>query len=202
MNELVLKTHTHIAFRVKHCEEIELEKTLTYLKKHYIYILVSLETSGGLHIHGQVSVNIPPSVSTPKSEVDKLRQHLKIIYPDAKGNKCLYTQIVRVEKQSMKYILKEGNYCSTGYSKKWVDTLYKCSTKKENLKKKIDKNEEDLISRKITFEQFAIRYLEIKVNHGQNIYNNHITSYFRRLQLKTGHISYHDYYYDHFVSNL
>lgn len=200
MNEFIEKTHTHIAFRVKHVPDLELKKTLIHLKEKYTYILLSLESSGGQHIHGQVSVKIPPSV-TKKSEVDKVRQLLKDLYPTAQGNKCLYTRQVKLARQSAKYILKEGDYVYNGYSKEYVDTLYRCSTKKENLKLKVQKNEDNLISGKILFEEFAIRYIEIKVMHGQNLYNNHIQSYFNRYLLKSGQKSYLDYYNEHFVSN-
>jgi len=158
-------------------------------------MLISLEQgsdSQGIHIHGMVSKD------DDKVDSSVIRSWIKEVFPDAIGNKCLSVTIVKDVKQCAKYTLKEGDYKYKGFDAEFIRTMLKTSNKKENLKKKIIDNEESLLSKEITFQQFKQNYIIIKVDHGQDLYNSRIKAYFNRFLIKSEQMSAEEYveYYD------
>lgn len=178
------------ALRIKHVQSLELQRTLIFFSdKSCKYVLVSMEEgkgTEGTHIHGLIS----GESSTTAQDV---RNWIKELYPDAKGNKCLYVSLVKNVKQTTKYTLKEGKFLYKGFNQPFIRTMLACSNKKESIASKITQNEEDLLSNKIHYNQFVTNYLQIKVDHGQNIYNSHIKAYCTRFMLKSGTITYRQY---------
>lgn len=187
---LQLSNTTFYAFRIKNLPDIDLDKTYDGFKS-FKYSLLSLEGMGKYadpekdkHIHGLVSSeDRGPVVDT-----------IKKIYPDCKGNKCYSVSLVKDVKQCAKYTLKEGHYKYSGFTNEFIRSMYRSSSKKENLKNKVSENEQHLLDKTIHFEVFAIRYLRIKVEHNQNINNSHVISYLNKMMLKSSTITYEDYY--------
>lgn len=183
------------AGRIKNVKKLKIQKTYDFLKQHYKYIIISLEGTPNTsteHIHLLLGQN--------ETSTKNVRAHIKEVYPDAKGNKCLSVSEVSDVKQCSKYTLKEGNYLYQGFTPEFIRTMSKCSNKKEHLKEKIQENEEKLLSEQITYRNFCINYLKIKVDHGQNISHNHVRSYFNRFKLKSGTMTYEDYY-DYYLAD-
>lgn len=192
-----LKEHLMISFRITF-KDLSLETTYNYLINHYPYVLVSEEgLSTKLHHHGIVCMaHTDKSIRSVK---DTLRQHLKTCYKELYGNQSIYIRESENKKQLLKYTLKEGSYLYKGFSSSLIEIYETLSTKKENIKQKIIDNEENLITHSINFEQFGIRYLEIQVTHGNNIYNHQIKAYLNRFQLLSGDISYDEYFSNNFL---
>ena len=131
---LVLSKTTFYSFRIKNVKHINLDNTFKFLnkKKKNKYLLLSLEDGqgpNGVHIHGMIGNN---HITT-----QKVREYIKKMYPDAKGNKCLSVTIVKDVKQMSKYILKEGKYQYKGFDADFIRTMHKCSNKKEKIAEKI-----------------------------------------------------------------
>jgi len=188
----------YLAFRIKRVKDLNLDKTMKAFKPAYRQILLSLEGRGkyanetkDLHIHGLVC-------GDDRVPLVKL---IKSIYPDAIGNKCYSVSVVRDVKQCVKYTLKEGMYLQKGFPEEFIRVMYRTSTNKENVKAKVASNEEDLVSGDITYKEFSINYMKIKVCHGQNIYTAHIRAYLHRMALDSGEMSYDDYFEENFSLN-
>lgn len=192
--------YIEVHFRIKHCPGIHLENTYKHFIKNKTFkrVIVSLETSGGEHIHGQVSIS--PSDITLRTLKENIRNYIKELYPTAKGNKCLYVKEISNTKQSIKYVLKEGNFLYYGFTQKYIQQLYKLSTNKENLKDKIVTNEENLLLGKITYPQFCIEYIQIKIDHNQRINKTHLQGYFNLYKLKSGETSVRQFWENNFLS--
>lgn len=189
------------SIRIKHVDGLDLERTFKFFEDPvFSRVLLSLEKSGGEHIHGHLSMdNI---WATPKDAKDFITGFIKKIYPDAKGNKCLYVKEVLKKKRNIQYVLKEGTYLYRGFSQKFIETMDKCSLKKERLKEKILENEENLLSKRIDYHRFCINYIQIKVDHGQNLYNNHIKAYFNRFDIISGNTTAAEYYEIYFTDSI
>lgn len=184
-----LDVNKFFALRIKHVQSLELQRTLTFFSDKCKYVLVSMEEGKGkegTHIHGLISGEFETTAQV-------VRTWIKELYPDAKGNKCLYVSLVKNVKQTSKYTLKEGKFLYKGFNQPYIRTMLACSNKKESIAAKIAQNEENLLSGAIFFETFVINYLIIKVEHGQNIYDSHIMAYCNRLRLKSGETSYEVY---------
>lgn len=189
-----LQEQVTVMFRLKHTKEAETMSLTEFFEKlsgTYKNLLVCEETSGGRHFQGLIT--------GPQITSNEVRETLKVISPKAKGNKCLYSKEVVLFKQAVKYNVKEGKYLYQGFPREFVLNMEKSSNKKENLKQKILDNEEQLLSGKYDFHTFGVKYIQIKVDHGQNLYNNHVQSYFNRMKVKSGFITASDYYENYFL---
>lgn len=176
------------AVRIKHVKNLELDKTFNFFTKQDIYSVVLVAEEGeGYNLHQHLLLR---GKSLCKN---KIGLHIKEVYPDARGNKCFSISSARDVKQLLKYTLKEGEFLCKGIPNSVLEVAYKLSAPKTDLKKKLRDNEEDLILDKITLLQFTERYLQIKVDHTQPIYANHIQAYVTRLGMSTGKISINNY---------
>lgn len=157
-------------------------------------LVISQETSPVLHLHGIIGQKKEKEENENDIAIKQLlRTRIQEIYPGAKGNKHLYTSKVTKKQSIFKYTLKEGNYKFQGLSKSFIKEQEKLSSTKEHLNEKVIQNEENLILGKISFLQFKIQYINIKVDHNQNLYRNHIKSYFLRFQFKSDRMSIEDW---------
>lgn len=182
-----LITDKCLAFRVSKVPGLCIESLWHYLEDDYDGLVISSEKHPIQHLHGIVMIN--SRLVDMEEEQINLRKKIKLCYPSAKGNKNLYTAKVRSIKQCFKYTLKEGDFKYKGFVKSYVEEMFLLSVPKDSLADKILENEENLLLKKIDFEQFKMNYIQIKVDHNQNLYVNHIRSYFYRFYVKSGAIS-------------
>lgn len=177
----------YYAVRLKNIKGLEYGAPYLYdnFVKDFDRVIFSEEGEEGTssyHIHAMVR-------ATSRDEVNDSIQAIV----EAKGNKQLSITEVKSPRQCMKYTLKEGRYKFHNFPRDLISLMYDLSNKKENLKKKVIQNEEALFSNSITIRQFMVNYLKIVVDHGQNIYTNHIKAYFTRIALKSGAMYYTDF---------
>lgn len=124
----------------------------------------------------------------------ELITHIKTLF-NVKAEKysCV---LVRKPKQMKKYILKDGNYAYNGFTDDEIQILRKCSNKKgtDKFKKELDILEEEYFTSKYnTIHTFATKYVQLKINYGQNIYGNHIKAYILKIKFKKNPLEIHNY---------
>jgi len=183
---MFMSTKVVIAARISCVEDLTVEKTEEGFESYPIYI-ISQETSSSGKLHQHLFV------AAENLTTDIVTSILKGIYPDAKGNKCLYVKKALKPKQLLKYTLKEGDYVSKGISDALLKDASILSKSKEKMKDKFTELEEQLILKHIRFPKFVEDYIRLKVVHGQNMYDNHLIAYFKRLALSVGEIQYDEY---------
>lgn len=182
-----------ITFRVKHVEG--LSKPLEFFGDKiveefgYANIILGREDEGDdMHLHGLIALPKKTKQSVKELE-NNVRDMIKKCYPDAKSNKCLQVKVAKSKTQATKYTLKEGDYFSSGFPKEIIEKFFLLSTQKTGIEKKIQMNEESYIIGACTFPEFAVRHLNIQVQHGQNIYAQHLKAYLTRFMLLNGYMS-------------
>lgn len=185
------------AFRLSCIDGLALDKTFHHLKDVFPILLCSAEgETRKFHIHGVVAM---ATSSSPENFPLYVRTKLKELYPMARGIKCIYVRLSKNKKQLLKYTLKEGQFQYQGFRKELIEKCYLLSSVKENLNKKIQDNEELLLTKKINYTRFVTTHLEIIVSHNQNLYVNHVKSYFNKMKLKSGEISYYAFAEENFL---
>ncbi len=193
----VFMKQTFITFRVKHVEG--LTKPLEFFGDKivdefgYQNVILGKEDEGDdVHIHGLIAL-VRNKTDSIKSLEKNVRDMIKKCYPDAKSNKCLQVKVAKSKTQATKYTLKEGDFFSKGFPQEIVEKFFLLSTQKTGLDKKIARNEEEFILGSIEFLEFAENHLTLQVNHGQNIYAQHLKAYLTRFMLMNGYKSPRDY---------
>lgn len=187
LETLLLENSTIWAIRLAKIEEMSLERTYLGFEKFYSKFIVAEEGTGiGVHQH---------IVLSTKSEVQRTEivDIIKDIYPDAKGNKCLYVQEAKKKKQLLKYTIKEGCFRYCGFTKDYVDQLLLLSQPKTSMKQDLKDLEESLLLSQITFSQFVDGFLRWKIKYNQPIYMTHIEAYLRKMYLKVTDQGYQPY---------
>lgn len=194
------------AFRISRVEELSLAKTFEFFSHAgYEKIIVSEETSnkGVLHHHGllawlphnhDVIVNgenvQTKSIKTAHKDIVAL---IKTVYPDAKGNSCIYVRQSVDKAQLLKYTLKEGLFFTKGFSPKYIASALKLTVSKEGMKKSFDENLNRFLLETIDFKTFMSNHITLKVKHKQPLYSNHLMAYFRSVAIRGGALSSVDY---------
>lgn len=180
-----LEKNEYIAFRIKHVEGLEdLNLIFNEMKSISKYCIVSKEgENDGLHIHGIVM----------HSDKKLIRKSIKKIYPAAIGNKCLYVQKVNTIVQCCKYTLKDGDYIYYGFPDAFIKKMFKLSTPKLDVKKSIKSNEDNLILKLISPQEFAEQYIKLKVDADQGLYSSHIKAYLDKMYIKAGYMTANSY---------
>lgn len=119
--------------------------------------------------------------TTKKEIIIKIKEQLNL-----KGNEQFSVVVVKNKQSMKKYILKDGRYVFRNFTDKEIEILRKLSFKKgiDKLKISLDKFEEDYYSGEIVFTTFACKYINLKIEYGQNIYGNHIKAYLNRIKMK------------------
>lgn len=209
-----------VAFRVSHVNNLELRTTFNAFATalQFVRVVVSEETSqkGVLHHHGLVAIaerkaediNIGTEVEdslleqaiepSPKelrfyNLKNLVREILKKTYPDATGNKCLYVRESLNKKQLLKYTLKEGLFLQKGFSERFVQAALKLSAVKGDIKTQFTANVDAYKLGQKTFLQFKVDHVNIKIEHNQPLYANHLKSYFMMIGMQKGDISVLEY---------
>lgn len=163
-------------------EELDLEKTFKLFSYAQKFIVSEEGDGDNTRIHHHILL-----VTDETS--DQIKVRIREVYPTAKGNKSIYTKPSRDKRQLAKYTVKEGNYKYKGFTEKYIQDTFKCSKAKTDLKKDIDKLEEDYILDKIGSLVFLEKYIELKVKHDQPLYTNHIKAYMMKMMIKSHHAS-------------
>lgn len=176
------------AARIKHVKDLELDKTFEQFDKDNKYsVVVVAEEGSGYDLHHHLLLRGKNLTRT------LIAEDIKKVYPDCKGNKCFSISEARDQKQLLKYTLKEGEYLAKGIPEKIIHLAHKLSNPKTDLKKKITDLEERILLGKITLLDFVDSYLEIKVQHSQPIYANHVQAYVTRIGMAAGLVERRDY---------
>lgn len=183
---MLLNGATLICARIADVEDLTIEKTEQGFK-HYSHYIISEETSrkGKLHQHLIVSIEGCSEAS--------VTEQIKKIYPDAKGNKCLYVKKAKNYTQAIKYTVKEGDFKTKGFSAEYIKDMKTLSRGKEDMKFKFTKLEEQVLLKQITFQKFMKEYIQLKVLHSQPLYDNHIIAYFKRIGIQCQAVNIDDY---------
>lgn len=173
-----LRSSTVHAARIAKVEGLSMDTTFDFFKSRFEKIVVSSEGDGrGFHLHLML---VGPAT---KKEILAMITEL---YPTAKGNKCKYVKLAENVNQLLKYTLKEGSYRYSGFTEEFIKDMFKLSKPKTDLKLHIIELEDKLLTGKITFSQFGIQHIHLKVTHGQNLYDSHIIAYFKRMAIACG----------------
>jgi len=176
------------ALRVSKCSNLSLETTFNHFSKNNSYSVVVVGEEGEGHEYHNHAFIRGQGITKEHLTLD-----LKNIYPDAKGNKFFSISIARDANQLLKYTLKEGSFLHRGLPQSLIDLAYKLSTPKTDLKKRIVDLEDALKMGRIEFVDFIEKYIQIKVDHGQSIYRQHIIAYCTRLGMSCGAVSTRSY---------
>lgn len=156
--------------------------------------------------HNRPELNLPFIASTETSDSGKLHFHIihcdinkdsvtdriKQVWPDAKGNKCIYVKKAHSLRQALKYVVKDGDFIYEGLSKEFVEDLFQVSHQKIDIIAEIVKLEEQIILGEIEFIDFIDKYVELKASIGP-IYTQHLVAYFLGISLRTGHTNRRNY---------
>lgn len=124
------------------------------------------------HIQGVVAYD-------EKKDLDTLKEEIKTFFEKANKKNCfLYAQDCNDRKSAIKYNLKEGDFVYKGFSKSFINDMIKCATKKEQFQKKMEKIEDQLILKEISWNKYMEEYIRIKTEHGFPLNNSQIKSKF------------------------
>lgn len=170
---------TVFAFRITLPEDVlSLEKTFDGFKEISPRLIVSEERSskGVLHHHGLVTI--------PGLTKEGLRECIRTIYPDATGNKNIYTALAEKKKQLLKYTLKEGKFLQQGFSTEFIQAALTLSSSKEGMDTAFTNLYDSLFLGQITMSVYKREYIKLKIIHGQNLYGNHLQAYFTTVAFK------------------
>lgn len=161
-------------------EDLDLHKTYTAFKD-YKYVVVSMEgIDKKLHQHiliGDTSIN--------KEQLTKI---LKETYPGTKGNKQFSNKLARNAKQLAKYVIKEEDFLTHGFSNAFITALQKLSYSTDDFKKKHDSLVESLSLDLITLYQYTNQFITLKCTHHQPIYPHHLKAHVIAMGIKTGRL--------------
>lgn len=181
LEETLTKLECWWAIRIT-VDSLELRKTFAIFES-FPKVVVSEEGDGmntRLHHH----IILPTNKSS-----DEIKKLIRVAYPDAIGNKCIYVKPSRDKRSLMKYTLKEGNYLYKGFTDQFIKDSFKCSSSKTDLKKEIDLLEEKVILQKITMLQFIEAYIDLKVKYSQDLRDTNLKPYFKRIMIKSGYMT-------------
>ncbi len=200
------------AFRISNVEDLDLAKTFQgFSELGYDKIIVSEETStkGVLHHHGLLAwypekhnmirwdvhsdKDITYSSLPISSAHEDIVKTIKFIYPDAKGNKCIYCRQSIDKAQLLKYTLKEGLFFQKGFSSEYISSALLLSTSKEGMKKSFSNNVDKYLLKAQSLLEFMSNHIQLKVKHKQPLYNNHLEAYFRSIAIRGGDLTSVDY---------
>lgn len=191
IQDFIVDDLEYIMFRVSRVQNLKMEELYKKFDKYQKNIVaLEVSNSGVIHLQG--------IVAHAGLSVDEVRADIKDVFKDAKGNKCLYVSKVQDRKSAIKYNLKDGKYLYKGFTAELIKKMSNLSYKNAGIDEKIKENEELLISREISFLTFQENHIQILLDYGRNLYNNHIRAYFNRFQLKSGQISIRDYIENNF----
>lgn len=102
---------------------------------------------------------------------------------DLVGNKSFSLTFVKKELKCLSYVLKEGDYMSLGFTDKELSIAFRLSHYKNGFKEKLELLEADYIGG-MAFDEFAEKYVELKVDHNYNLNMSQIKGYLEKMRCK------------------
>lgn len=125
-----------------------------------------------------------------KNDIDLKEEKLKLkemFKKDGIQNCFLYAQFTTDRKGAIKYNLKEGDFVYKGFTKKFIEDMLKCTTKKEKFKKKMEQLEEDVILKVISWNTYMIKYIKTLSEHGYEINDGRVKAKFNTMLIRAGY---------------
>lgn len=176
------------SIRIARLEEMSVEKTFDGFKDLWTRVIVSDEvsTKGVEHQH----VFLHSDKSFTKEDVTT---QLQAIYPLCKGNKCFSTKVVVHLSKCIQYTVKEGSFKSQGFSAEFIKDASFLSYPKLDVKAKMSELEDEYLLHRINLDEFMMKHINLKVKHGQNLYDNHLVAYMKRMAIRSGDMEVESY---------
>lgn len=157
-----------------------------YLKEYPYYVVAYEEGKDGNNPHVQGLLGY----SELKKEISDISNEIQELFKKPnKHNAHMFIQLVSDRKSAIKYTLKEGDFIYKGFSKRLIEDLKKCSYKKEKLKQSLIENEDKLITKKINFNEFQDRYVEIHKEFNKPLNRNRTQDKYNLMMLRAGILS-------------
>lgn len=155
-----------------------------FIKRYTNYYIISQEHK---HYHIMLKTQIP--INSRSINKSTFRKDIVEAFNN-NGNGFYSISVVRDIKQCKKYILKEvsngGKFIHNGFTDDDVSIFMKTSYLKgrDKFQDSLNLLEEQYMSDKISFEEFGISFIQLKVKYNQNIYTNHIKALLLKYKVK------------------
>lgn len=155
-----------------------------FIQKYSKYYIISQE-----HMHFHIMMKTQELIDSRSLKKSNFRTDLVNTFKQ-NGNGFYSISTVRNLKQCQKYILKEvsagGKFIYKGFTDDEISLFKKTSYLKgrDKFQEQLDLLEEQYISNRITFEDFGIEFIKLKVKYNQNIYTNHIKAMLLKYKVK------------------
>lgn len=154
-----------------------------YFKVFPYYLIAYEEGREGDNPHVQGVLGYEESEKSLEDLSDDIKELFK---KPNKHNAHMYCQFVSDRKSAIKYNLKEGDYIYKGFSKGMIEDFKKCAYKKEKLRQKLVENEDNLLTKKIDFNTFQDRYIQIHADYNKPINRNKTNDKYNLMMLRAG----------------
>lgn len=170
---------------------IVMHDLFNHFKQYSPLVLIGEEKvdTPGHHVHVVVCVkklmDENPKIKTERHLKDWFAEKVRELYPTLEGNAHLGGSYAKAKKRLCIYATKGGLFLYHGFSKDFVETMFKLSSDNdESLYKSLRNNLEELfVLKKITLLQFKVEILKLYPRFGKNIYLHHLKAYFNRIEL-------------------
>lgn len=155
-----------------------------FINKYSKYYIISQE-----HMHYHIMMRTQEQIDSRSLKKSNFRYDLVNTFKQ-NGNGFYSISTVRNIKQCQKYILKEvsagGKFISKGFTDDEVSLFVKTSYSKgrDKFQEHLDLLEEQYMTNQISFEDFGIKFIQLKVKYNQNIYTNHIKAMLLKYKVK------------------
>lgn len=184
-NKLKLLNYKTIAIRLT-TQKITKEQILKHFKE--IKIIVVGEELG--KIEGKKHFHI--YLCSNDIRVDDVRRGIKETF-GLKGNKELYVKEAQDADRLLRYTVKDGDIIYRGIDEETINTFKKLAytTDKKAFQNLID---EYLTTPHMKINDYAVRYIQLKVEHQQNLFDHLVRAHLKTMMIKKGERSAYDYY--------
>lgn len=151
-----------------------------FLGKTFKKFIVSVEKEGTPEQHFHMVVPW-------EKKLTEVGDYLRTYDPLIKGNKCFSASWMK-NKNLFSYVVKEGNYKTSGFSTKEISEFKKVSYQKyskEEFATKLNKLVDDyLLSHKDKLDDFIMKFIDLKVSYKQIIDLSYIQKYALMVECK------------------
>lgn len=183
MEEQILKLGKIHHVRIT-CDTLSMDKTFAAFK-HCNGVIVSQEGGQDKRLHQHLLILN-----------EMTRQHikdiLKEVYPELKGNKSYSITEARDKKQLLKYVLKDGNYMHKGFTTEFIERMKKLSHNNESTKKKFQVYLDQVLTGQIDLSEYSENIIRTKAEMLQPFYVNHHIAHVKSVGMHIGEIKISD----------
>lgn len=188
-NQMWAHGGTVYAVRLSHIDGLNLDQVFNHFSPMVQRLIVSMEGEEGSttapHIHMLIKQN--------GMEKDQIKEELKKLYPTLSGNRQFMIKKADSPSQLLKYTVKEGEFKYKGFTSQFIATATFLSRPKTNMKDEFRKLQDKVRLKQITFSNYILEYIKLKVKHGQTMYTHHIAAHMRQVALEVGEYKYENY---------